>query len=190
MIGAGIPITFGLMADLVPVRRRGLVAATVAGLAFFAAAVYPLEWRIEEFAPVMSMLMVPAVVVIGVIAFRPISIVDRLAGQQEEFGPGRFRRSGHERSFWGLVLLMFAVFFIDSLGFLRIIDAPAYISTSWQSPDVTIRLFIAVSHLVGAGMAGVVYTSLGQRWLMVWVFGLFAFTHLLYTFHLSTAPGE
>jgi hypothetical protein len=38
-------------------------------------------------------------------------------------------------------------------------------------------------------MAGVIYTSLGRRWLLVWVFGLFAFTHLLYTFHLSTAPG-
>lgn len=90
--------------------------------------------------------------------------------------------------FWWLVLLMFAVFFIDSLGFLRIIEAPAYISTSWQSPELGTRAFIAVGHVVGAAMAGVLYRAFGRRWLFVWIFGLFAFTHLLYTFHLSTAP--
>jgi MFS family permease len=191
-IGAGIPITFGLMADFVPVRHRGAVAAAVAGLAFFAAALYPREWRMEEFATVMSWAMAPAALLLAVVAFGRFQIVDDLARLREAHGPGRFRRPGPERAtpamFWGLVLVMFAVFFIDSLGFLRIIESPTYISTSWQSTDTAVRLFIGISHLVGAAMAGVLYTAFGRRWLVVWVLGLFAFTHLLYTSHLSSAP--
>jgi hypothetical protein len=37
-------------------------------------------------------------------------------------------------------------------------------------------------------MAGVLYTALDRRWLWGSVLALFAFTHLLYTFHLGTAP--
>ncbi|HVR31851.1 MAG TPA: MFS transporter [Acidimicrobiia bacterium] len=192
-IGAGIPVTFSLMIDFIPIRHRGHVAAAVAGLAFFAAALYPLEWRIEEFAVVMVWAMVPAVAVLGLVSFRRFAFVDQLARQYQRFGVGRFCRPVPIRTasftFWALVAVMFAVFFIDSLGFLRIVDTAAYISTSWQSPDVGTRLFIGVSHLVGAVMAGVLYMSLGRRWLMFAVLGLFAFTHLLYTSHLVTAPG-
>jgi hypothetical protein len=180
------------MSDLIPVRHRGYVAAAVAGVAFFAAAIYPLRWRIEDFAPVMTTFMVPGVVLLGVLAYSRVDFIDRLAKQHRRFGVGRFCRptpiSTTSFAFWGLVVLMFGVFFIDSLGFLRIIDTPAYISTSWQSPDVSTRLFIAVSHLVGAAMAGVLYTAFGRRWLFLWIFGLFAFTHLLYSFHVQTAP--
>jgi hypothetical protein len=179
------------MSDLIPVRHRGHVAAAVAGLAFFAAAIYPLQWRIEDFAPVMTAFMVPGAVLVGVLTFRRLEFIDRLAKQHQRFGVGRFCRptpiATASFAFWSLVLLMFAVFFIDSLGFLRIIDTPTYISTSWQSPEVGTRLFIGFSHVVGAIMAGVLYTSFGRRWLFLWIFGLFAFTHLLYTFHVQTA---
>lgn len=194
-IGAGIPVTFSLMLDLIPIRHRGHVAATTAGLAFFAAALYPREWRIEEFATVMTWAMVPAVGVFGMLAFGrwgPVpALVATLAGGAARHGPGRFVRPPHRRSasvFWGLVAVMFAVFFIDSLGFLRIIEAPTYILSSWQSPETGPRLFIAVTHLVGAAMAGVLYTGFGRRWLIVWILGLFAFTHLLYTSHLLVGP--
>jgi MFS family permease len=191
-MGVGMPVTFSLMIDFIPIRHRGHIAAVVAGLAFFVAALYPLEWRIEEFAPVMTVLMVPAVVSLGVVSFGRFRFVDELADQRKKFGVGRFCRPFPVRTasvgFWGPVVLMFAVFFIDSLGFLRIIDAPAYVSTSWQSLDIDLRMFIAVSHVVGAAMAGVLYTAFGRRWLFLWILGLFAFTHLLYTFHLATAP--
>ncbi len=191
-IGAGIPVTFSFMSDFIAVPHRGTVAAVVAGLAFFAAALYPLEWRLEDFARVMTMAMVPAWLVLVWVAFGRSSIIDALAHQRQHLGPGRFCRNeptanrGFE--FWSIVLVMFFVFFIDSLGFLRIIDEPAYISTSWQSMEVPTRLFIALSHVIGAGMAGVLYTAFGRRWLLTWVFGLFAFAHLLYTFHIRTAP--
>ena len=132
--------------------------------------------------------MTPAAVALGVLSFRRFAFIDRLARQHETFGVGRFCRAAPVRTggglFWALVLLMFAVFFIDSLGFLRIIEAPALMAASWQSPDVGVRLFIAVTHVVGAVAAGVLYTNFGRRWLFLWIFGLFAFTHLLYTFYL------
>ncbi len=191
-IGIGMPVTFSFMIDFIPIRHRGAVAAMVAGLAFAAAALYPLQWQIDEFAPVMTAVMVPAVLALGVVSFRRFAFVDKLARQHERFGIGRFCRPNPvptaSFAFWGPLILMFSVFFIDSLGFLRIIESPDYISTSWQSPEINVRLFIAVTHLVGAAMAGVLYTAFDRRWLWGAVLGMFAFTHLLYTFHLGTAP--
>ncbi|HEX6256020.1 MAG TPA: hypothetical protein VFZ70_09435 [Euzebyales bacterium] len=188
-IGVGMPVTFSLMADLIPVRDRGFAAALPAGLAFFVASLYPQQWQVEQFSAVMATAMAPAVLVLAVLAFRPSRLVDQLA--QQDFGPGRFTvppaPTATTPAFAVAVAAMFAAFFIDSLGFLRIIDTPAYISTSWQSPDLGVRLFIAVTHVVGAAMAGVLYTTFHWRWLLVWVYGLFGFTHLLYTFHVSTA---
>lgn len=189
-LGVGMPVTFSFMADLVPVRDRGFAAAVPAAMSFFIASLYPQQWRIEEFSAVMVVAMTPAVAVLAVLAFRPSRLVDQLAQQQVRFGPGRFARPPTgvtaPATFALIVAAMFAVFFIDSLGFLRIIDTPALISTSWQSPDLGVRLFIAVAHIVGAVIAGVLYTAFDWRWLLLWVYGLFGFTHLLYTFHLRT----
>jgi MFS family permease len=190
-IGVGIPATFSLVGDLIAVRHRGGVAAVMAGGAFFAAALYPFEWRLEEFASVMSVAMVPAWLIISILAFRRTWLVDSMIRHRDRVGPGRFCRPDVRQrlglGFGAVVGAMFFVFFIDSLGFLRIIEAPVYITTSWQSPDIGTRAFIAVAHLIGAAMAGVLYTAFGRRWLLTWIFGLFAFTHLLYTFHIRTA---
>lgn len=187
-LGVGIPVMFSTMIDFIPVRDRGYVAAVVAGLAFFIAALYPFEWRIEEFSLVVATGMAPAALALGVLSFTRFTFVDELARQHEQFGVGRFCRAEPVRTrsflFLGLVALMFAVFFIDSLGFLRIIEEPALMAASWQSPDLGVRLFIAVMHVVGALVAGVLYTNFDRRWLFLWILGLFAFTHLLYTSYL------
>ncbi len=192
-LGVGMPVTFSLTIDFVPVRDRGHVAALVTALAFFAANVYPIQWSIEGFSRVMVAAMLPGVVVVAALASGRLSLVDRLGTQHEQFGVGRFCRSSpvstRSLSFWTLVLLMFGVFFVDSLGFLRITETPVYISTSWQSPSFGVHLVIGLSHVVGAAMAGVLYTNFERRWLFLWVFGLFSFTHLLYTFDIRTGPG-
>ncbi|USZ71414.1 hypothetical protein [Natronosalvus halobius] len=195
-LGLGIPVTFSFMLDFIPIRDRGYVAATVAGLSFFVAALYPVEWRIDEFSLVMSAMMVPAVLVLAVLSVKRFAFVDVLASQHERstFGTGRFCRPTPVRTLsvalWGPILLMFGVFFIDSLGFLRIIEEPLYIYTSWQSPDLSVRFFIAVFHIVGAVAAGVLYTNFDRNWVFLWVFGLFAFTHLLYVFDVRFGVGE
>ena len=190
-LGFGMPVMFSTMIDFIPVRDRGYVSAAVAGLAFFAAALYPLESRIEEISRVLAFGMVPAVTALAVLSVKRFAFVDRLGRQHEEFGVGRFCAHSHPvrppgRTFWLLVVLMFGVYFIDSLGFLRIIEEPVLVAASWQSSDLGVRWFIALMHVVGAFAAGVLYTNFGRRWLLLWVFGLFAFTHLQYTFFLRS----
>jgi hypothetical protein len=82
---------------------------------------------------------------------------------------------------------MFGVFFVDSLGFLRIIETPALVLTSWQSPDLSTRLAIGVVHVVGAFMAGVLYVNFDRTALFLWVFALFSLTYVLYTTDLRVA---
>jgi MFS family permease len=195
-LGTGMPTTFGLTIDLVPVERRGAIAAAATAIAYFLANVYPLQWRIESFSLVMSAAMAPAVVVLGALAFRNVGFLDPLKRRHRDpaFGVGRFCRPTAVRTwsyeFWSFILLMFGVYFVDSLGFLRIIETPAYIYTSWQSPDLTVHLLIGGVHVLTAVMAGVLYSNFGRRWLFLLVFGLFGFTHLMYVFDIRAGVGD
>ncbi len=196
-LGVGIPASFGLAIDLVPVEDRGYVSAAITALAYFTANVYPLDWQIEVFSAVMVTAMVPGVAALGVLAsgrVGPVNrVVARLADQHDEFGVGRFCRgeSGPVRTrsvaFWGPVVLMFGVFFVDSLGFLRIIETPSFVLNAWQSPEFSDHLAIGVVHVASALVAGVLYTNFERNWLFLWVFGLFSLTHLFYTTDVRTA---
>jgi hypothetical protein len=195
-LGVGMPTTFSLAVDLIPVEDRGGVAAAATAGAYFLANVYPLQWRVESFSLVVSAAMAPAVVVLGVLAFGNVGFLDPLRRQHRDpaFGVGRFCRPTPVRTrsyeFWSLILLMFGVFFVDSLGFLRIIETPAYIYTSWQSPDFGVHLLIGGVHVLTAVMGGVLYSNFERRWLFVLVFGLFGFTHLMYVFDVRGGVGE
>ncbi len=184
---------FTLMGDLVAVRDRGPVAAVAAGIAFAAAALVPFEWQIEGFSRLLALGMVLALPVLAYAAFGRWTLIGRLADGAAAIGPGRFCRAEPWRTssakFWVPVVVVFTVFFVDSLGFLRIIEAPTIMNASWQSTDMGVRIFIAVTHVVGAAIAGVLYRAFDRAWLYVWIFGLFAFTHLLYTTYLRIGTG-
>jgi hypothetical protein len=114
-------------------------------------------------------------------------LVARLVEQHEEraFRVGRFCRPSPVRTrsfaFLGPVALMFGVFFVDSLGFLRIIETPSFVLNAWQSPEFSDHLVLGLVHVVSALVAGVLYANFGRNWLFLWVFGLFSLTHLFYT---------
>lgn len=189
-LGVGIPITFGLMGLLIPVRDRGLVAAIIAGVAFAVAAIYPSRWEMAAFSRALLTGMIPATLLLGAFAFGPFAIFDRM---DHRVVTGRFRTDPSAPPpvrFGILVVLMFSVFFIDSLGFLRLIEIPAFIGSAWQSTEIGPRLFIAAVHLLGAAIAGVLYTNFDLRWTLLAVLALFSFSHLLYTFHLRFAFGD
>ena len=192
VIGIAMPVTFALAVDLVPVPDRGYVAAAATALAFFAAAVYPMDWRVEEFAAVLVPVMAPGVLLLLALASGRTGVLQRLARYGDAHAVGRFCRPDPIRTwsgtFWVLVALMFGAFFVDSLGFLRIVETPVFVLSSWQSPDVGVRVFIGSVHVLAAFAAGVLYANFGRRALFLWIFGVFAFTHLLYTFDLRTAP--
>lgn len=126
------------------------------------------------------------------------TLLDSLSIQhiQPEFGRGRFIRTQGagaarpSRRLLLLILLMFGVYFVDSLGFLRMTATPILMLNAWRSPDLEPRLFIGLVHVVAALVAGVLYTAVGERALFLWVFGIFAEVHLMYTFGLSLWPGK
>jgi MFS family permease len=199
-LGVGVPATFSLTTDLIPVRDRGYVAAVITAVAYFAAALFPGGWRIEPFSRTMLLIMVPGTLGLGAIVALAMSghtfvaqWVSELAEnhRRARFANGRFLHGSEgriDRRFLGFLLLMFGIFFIDSLGFLRIIDTPILVEGAWQAVQQTPRLIIAVTHVAAALVAGVLYTYLNERHLFYWIFGLFALTHLSYAFHIWLLP--
>jgi MFS family permease len=186
-LGVGVPVMFSLTTDLVPVRWRGWAAALVTALAYFAAAAFSDEWRFETFRQISLLLLLAGLPAIGLLAFLRHPWLNALAAQhlRPEFAIGRFTRGGVSRKqFFGFIIAMFGIYFVDSLGFLRLLKTPLYMESAWQSPDFDIRLFIAITHVIGAMAAGALYTSLRLRPLFLWVFGIFALTHLQYSFHI------
>lgn len=194
-LGVGVPATFSMTADLIPRRDRGYAAALITAGAYFAGAVLSAEWSIEWFSLQMLLVMVPGVLGMGVFAFRRFDFIEKLAQQHEEpaFRYGRFvrvtrdGRASVSRRLLILLFLMFGVYFVDSLGFLRIVETPALVETTWQSPEMSIHLAIGIMHLVTALIAGVLYSSLGERGLFLWIFGIFALVHVMYGMHIRTA---
>lgn len=191
VMGVGFPTTFALAVDFVPVRDRGYVAAAATAATYFLANAIPIEWRIESFTLLVLPGMALGAVLVGALLVRPAWFIDEVADAHESFGRGRHTLDGpvstRSLAFWGPVTLVFGVFFIDSLGFLRIVETPSLLLASWQSAEVATRLRIGAVHVIAAAAAGVLYTTVDRRWLFLLVFGFFGFTHLLYTFELRLA---
>lgn len=194
--GIGVPVTFSMTVDLIPTRDRGYVAALITSAAYMMAAVLSSEWHIEQFSAQFFWLMLAGSAGLGVLAFKPWPLIEALAAQHTKpaFGRRRFvsldqaGRTRVNRSLLGLIVVMFGIYFVDSLGFLRLVDTPVYMSSAWQSEDVSPRLFIGAMHVLGALIAGILYTALDERRLFLWIFGIFALVHLMYGLHIRTAP--
>ena len=194
-LGVGFPVSFSLAVDTIPVPDRGYVAAFVTAATYGLANAVPLDWNIAVFSRVMTLAMIPGVLVLAIAASGRVPVVERvlddLDAQRAAFGRGRFnypdRIQTRSLAFLAPVVLMFGVFFVDSLGFLRIIETPTLLLSSWQSPTLGPRLLIAVAHVLGAIAAGVLYTNFGKNGVFLWVFALFALSHVLYTTDLRVA---
>ena len=194
-LGVGVPVTFSMTVDLIPAQDRGYAAAVITGLVYAAAPAASGNWQIETFTRQMTWIMPAGVVGLGWLAFFPNSLVDVWQGQHRDpaFAHGVYSRKGkgraRRRQIAGLIALMFGIFFVDSLGFLRIIDTPLYIHNNWLSADLGPRLMLGAVHALAALIAGVLYTNLDLRTLFLWVFGIFALVHLMYTMETRIGPG-
>ena len=196
VLGCGVPSMFGLTCDLVPVRHRGTVAAAATSAAFLPAAVFSSDWRVEEFAAQLLWLMVPGAAGLAVLAFAPLPVTAALGRQHllPGYGAGRFvhGRTGSRglpgRNFTLALVLMFGVYFVDSLGFLRIIDTSVYIDSAWRSVEPGTLWAIGLTHVIAAVAAGILYPALGLRALLGWIFGLFALAQVSYVLHALTTP--
>ena len=192
-LGIGVPVMFSMTVDLIPVRMRGGAAALVTASAYFAAETLSSQWTFEAFRRQSLLMLLSGAVGVGILAFIRHPWLDTLAHQYEHpaFAQGRFVRQGRaDHRTLGLIAIMFCIYFVDSLGFLRLLKTPLYMTSAWQSPDFDIRLFIAVTHVIGALVAGVLYSSLRTRPLFLWIFGIFALTHLQYSLHIRVGAGN
>lgn len=197
-IGTGVPVTFSMTSDLIPAPDRGFAAMAVTALTYFAANVLPSDWTVDVFRSQMLWIMVPGVLGLAALTLGPFKFVDDLARQHEDplFARGRYvKRGGSGRliensRIFALILLMFAIFFIDSLGFLRMTETPALMLNTWRASDLQPRLFLALTHVVGALIAGIFYTRLDDKILFLWIFGIFALVHQGYGLQESLFPGE
>lgn len=188
LMGLGIPATFGLTVDLVPVRHRGAVAGLITAIAYFAAPVFSHPWAFEHLRSQLLPILAGGAGAVSLLAFAPNPLMLHLSRQaaDPDFGIGRYTAERRGRGSMGVLILiavlMFGVFFIDSLGFLRLSEEPLYMQGAWHAEDPSIRIFIGLVHVLGAWIAGVFYTAFDYRALFAWTFGLFALVHLLYTF--------
>jgi MFS family permease len=198
-LGVGVPATFSMTVDFIPIRDRGYAAAFITAIAYFIAATFSTSWTIEEFSRQLLGLMAAGAAGLGLLAFAPLPFVSQLAGLHARRGYGRGRFVQVDPATGGtrisrrlivLVVLIFGIFFVDSLGFLRLAETPVYFESAWQSPEFGVRLSIGVVHVIGALIAGVLYTSLSERYLFLWIFGIFAMVHLMYTFDLRAGSGD
>lgn len=186
-LGVGVPVMFSMAVDLVPVRLRGEAAAFITAGAYFVAEALTSEWTFGAFRSQSLLLLTAGVAGIGILAFTRLSWIDRLAVQHRlpDYGQGRF--AGMEKAggrMIGLIAIMFGIYFVDSLGFLRLLRTPQYMDSAWQSTEPGVRLFIAGVHVAGALAGGILYRALSPRHLFLWIFGIFALTHLQYSIDL------
>lgn len=191
-LGIGVPTMFSMTLDFIPVQDRGLAAALITALAYFGAETFSAEWTFSFFRGRLLWVLGAGTLGLGAVAFsgHPWLEIWGRQHQKPEFREGRFvsQKTGRtlQKRFriWGLIGAMFAVYFMDSLGFLRLLKVPALMGASWQSPLLGDRLFIALVHVGGALVAGVLYSALGEQQLFAWVFGIFSLTHLQYSLHI------
>jgi hypothetical protein len=192
-LGAAVPATFGLATDLVPVRSRGHAAAAVTALAYAGAIAFLADWDAVELGARLAPPMAAGSAALALLALAPgplRPLVERLERQadEERFAQGRFVAPGVRRRLIVAAVLLFGVFFVDSLGFVRLVDT-AYIAAAWQSPETLDRAALVAAHVAGALVAGLLYTSFDERFLLPWIFGIFALVALMYVTDIRLGIG-
>lgn len=192
LLGAAIPFAFSLMLDLIAPGERGYAAGAVAGCAFFLAAVVPYRWTVGQFVPAAVVALLSAAIVLGIVSVGlPVGRLTPRAGGGEHGeldgaeSVGVRSRVGTTTLLGGVVLL-FGAFFVDSLGFVRIIETPSLVERSWQSRDLGVRVSIGLTHVAGGLAAGVLYAKGRYLWILILgaTFALFALTQGLYVYDI------
>jgi len=71
------------------------------------------------------------------------------------------------------------VFFVDSLGFMRLVESP-FVTAAWQSSDLFDRGTLIGAHVAGALVGGILYSTFDERFILPWIFGIFALVAMIY----------
>lgn len=183
-LGLGVPASFGMATDLVPVHWRGMTAAAITALAYGGAIAVLGEWDARVLAERLLPLMVLGTIGLAAltVGLGPLGqLVDRLSthAARPDYGRGRFSGPGADRRLVIAAGLLFIVFFVDSLGFMRLVESP-FVTSSWQSSELLDRGTLIGAHAVGALVGGILYSTFDERFLWPWIFGIFGLVAMTY----------
>jgi len=192
LLGTAIPFAFSLLLDLVAPGERGYAAGAVAACSFALATLVPFEWAAGNFTLPAVVVLAPVAALLGVLSFAP-GILGRAESRRGDGSGGQARTGQGVRIpatpvAVGLALL-FGAFFVDSLGFVRIIETSALVDAAWRSSDYGVRVTLSATHVVGGLAAGFLYARARYLWLFAATFALFAAAQLLFALQvLLDAP--
>lgn len=179
VLGIGIPVSFPLVFELIPRKDRGIVAGLTAGLAFFVGNISPFPWTIAGLAQEALMMMVPGLAAFVVI--RLLGFIAKWFPEKNDYSNYTGRFTSHSIS-W-VVGLMFAIFFVDSLGFLRILAEPTLYIQTWAAPVET-RWILGVVHLFAGIGAGILYAKSDEWKEGILALVLFIIADIAFSFYL------
>ncbi|MBI3971923.1 MAG: MFS transporter, partial [Chloroflexi bacterium] len=116
-IGIGVPVTFSLAVDLVPVRLRGAAGGLISAVAYVPAALLASPWTVERFALLVLPVMLAGIGGLALLLSGRFGLLDALARQhlRPTFAVGRFvhtdasGRASIGRKTLLLIALMFGV---------------------------------------------------------------------------------
>jgi MFS family permease len=184
-LGLAIPVTYTLFYKITSRNKRYLSAAIITGVTYFVASTIPIDWSIENFVLQFKYPLVVGVIALGTVQILKISIVNsyfRFLKLEYSIEENKYLKK-HSRSkirylFVITVLLLATVFFVDSLGFIRLISTPEFIEQTWQSESWIPRISIGIGHILGAIVGAIMYKELEIEKVIVGIMLLFGVSHL------------
>lgn len=151
--GALSGIAYSLIFYLIPRNRRGGVAAILGGVMYFISASYPGDWSFEMFRD-QSILIWP--LIFGILGF--FILFDVFDNGKIEINQNL--EPNFQINAKPIIIILILILFLDSFGFLRIIETQEISSQMWLS-NQSFKIYIGIIHLVSAIIIGVFYKKIG-----------------------------
>ncbi|MFO8017704.1 MAG: MFS transporter [Promethearchaeia archaeon] len=152
VMGVETPISISLLRDFIRPKYRGIFAAVATAFIYSYGILSPFPWNISGFIKEISLGLLPSIPIFAII------IVFKLFRNEEKkeifLAEGSFIHYNKGL----LILALFGVIFVDSLGFLRIIETPEIYANVWRG-GLEIKMFLVISHTGFALISGFLYTK-------------------------------
>ncbi len=181
LVGMMFPLSFSYMFFMIPVKHRGYVAGIITSGTYIISNVSPVAWDFGGMMNATAITAAPAIILMIVLFLKKGLI------ESYEITPERsidYEKESNNNIFAVLVVLMFAIYFIDSFGFLRIINDTAIYNATWNG-SFDIRLLIATAHVIPALLMGYLYQKHGEKIVLICTFAIFFVVDLLFMFYPS-----
>ncbi|MHA1785422.1 MAG: hypothetical protein ACTSVY_07845 [Candidatus Helarchaeota archaeon] len=181
VLGTLAAIAYSFLFYLIPQKQRGIFAAILAGIMYLVSASSMEPWTFESFR-YQNLIIWPANIVF-VVFFLLFDVFD-----SEKIEENLKLEKKYDIDLSMFIMIFSFILFLDSFGFLRIIEDPTIVALTWQS-TADFRLYIGIVHFCSALIIGFFYErlkplntiliSLSLFVISDLMIGLFAFSQLV-----------